>query len=270
MGEQVILGSRSETARPGPELMETARSSVVRIKTELGGESLSHGTAFAYKQVIRESKSRIYFLTNLHNFTGPMKVFGHLLELAAMGAPDEKLLLRTSIEFRQQEFEVSQIIACKGALFARGYEHYQDFAFFAIDTEIAEPIDMFALPQSHDARPGETAYAFGYPTNTDLGITEGIISHVYGDHENHHFRWQIQHSIQINPGNSGGPTVSSNGVAIGMSTWGRTDVNAIEFSVNLAHTFELCRQSDAIEQISISGVWSRFVTRVREEVKYGS
>jgi hypothetical protein len=270
VADQVVVGSRSEGRLGGPELMDIAQSSVFRIFTELGGQFLGHGTAFAYKQVIRSGRSTVYLVTNLHNFSKPMGSFMEILRRAAEGATDNQLRLRTFVDFHGEKVEVEKIIACKGALFSRGFENFQDFAILSLDVPSDEALKMFAIPETKDVQAGETAFAFGYPTNTDLGITEGIVSHVYGEHENPDFQWQIQHSIQINPGNSGGPTVTSKGVAIGVSTWGRLDVNAINFSVNLDHSFSICRRTDLIEEVSISGTYARFVSRAREEIKFGS
>jgi S1-C subfamily serine protease len=250
--------------------MDIARSSVFRIFTELGGQFMGHGTAFAYKQVIRKDRSTLYLVTNLHNFSSPMASFVEILRRAAEGATDDKLRLRTFVEIHGEKIEVEKIIASKGALFSRAYERFQDFAIFSVEVSSNEPLKMFAVPEAKDLKAGEAAYAFGYPRNTDLGITEGIVSHVYGDHENPSFRWQIQHSIQLNGGNSGGPTVNPTAVAIGISTWGLTDVDAIKFSVNLDHSFSICRRSELIEEVSISGVYERFVSRAREEIKFGS
>ncbi len=270
MADQVVLGSRSVSRLGGPELMDIARSSVFRIFTELGGQNLGHGTAFAYKQVIRSGRSSLYLVTNLHNFSKPMGSFIEILRRAAEGAADDQLRLRTFVDIHGEKIEVEKIIACKGALFSNAYEHFQDFAILSLEVSSDEPLKMFSIPEAKDLQAGETAFAFGYPTNTDLGITEGIVSHVYGEHENPDFQWQIQHSIQINPGNSGGPTVTPAGVAIGVSTWARLDVNAINFSVNLDHSFSICRRSELIEEVSISGVYERFVSRAREEIKFGS
>ena len=132
------------------------------------------------------------------------------------------------------------------------------------------------MPEASDARAGETVYAFGFPSDTDLGITEGIISHVYQDHEEPLLKHQIQHSILINPGNSGGPTVNLNGAAVGMSTWGKQmsgsgrSLTGMNFSVNVAHTFEICRDNDLIEEVSMERIYQHFVARAREYSKYGS
>lgn len=135
---------------------------------------------------------------------------------------------------------------------------------------------MFALPSTGEARQGEQVFAFGYPSYTDLGITDGIVSKIYGNHENPDLRYQIQHSVLINGGNSGGPTVNTHGVAVGMSTWGivlnpdRSLVTGLNFSVDVAHTFEICQQAELVEEISMKAIYQRFVARAQEHVRFGS
>lgn len=271
MVERVILGERSKSKRSGPELMEIARSSVVRVFAELNGRMFSHGTAFAYKQVIRDTGSIVYFVTNVHNFAGYLRAYNFVRQGMAAGIPDEYLRVRAMIEIDGGKREIEKIIAFKGALLSKHRPWEHDFAMFAVELEQTEPLAMFALPNEKDARAGETVYAFGFPKDTDLGITEGIVSHVYHENAtNELYKWQIQHSIEINPGNSGGPTVDPYGVAIGLSTWGRGGVDAIKFSVNLNHSFNICRDSDQIEEISVAKIFARFVERAREEVRYGS
>jgi hypothetical protein len=258
----------------GTDLMEIAKCSVVPIRTSLGAMPAGIGTAFAYKQVVDGDKSTVFFLTNLHNFSEPLKLYKDILGLALKGALEEVMTIRTCIEWHGQEYEVDKIVAFRGALFAGRYPYQHDFAIFSVNCETSDDIRMFALPSSEEVRPGESVFAFGYPQWTDLGITEGIVSVVYVDHKNPNFQHQIQHSILINPGNSGGPTVNAHGVAVGMSTWGivgnEDSQTGINFSVNVAHTFELCRQADQIEEISMKAIYKRFVVRAREHFKYGS
>jgi hypothetical protein len=268
----VILGERSDMPMSGPDLMEIAKSSVVTIRTSLAGKPAGHGTTFAYKQVVDGDRSTIFFLTNLHNFSGSLRMYNLVLRLASAGATEEAMTIRTFIEFHGQEYEVDKIVAFRGALFAGSYPSQHDFAIFSVNCETSEGIRMFALPSAEEVRPGESVFAFGFPRETDLGITEGMVSAVYRDHKVPNFQHQIQHSILINPGNSGGPTVNAYGVAVGMSTWklvtdGDTGIN---FSVNVSHTFELCRQADQIEEISMKAIYKRFVARAREHFKYGS
>jgi len=276
MSGQVLMGSKSEEKLSGPDLMEIAKDSVVRISSKLE-ESGGHGSAFAYKQVMTETGSTVYFLTNLHNFYTVLPLYQNVMWLASQGRSDDELLIKTTIDFRGKAFAVDKIIACRGALFASSHRWFQDFAVFSVNTDICEEVKMFALPEANDARPGETVYAFGFPDFTDLGITEGIISHVYHDHDNPDLYHQIQHSVLINPGNSGGPTVNASGVAVGMSTWGANrskqsgrQLSGMNFSVNVAHTFEICRDNDLIEEVSMERLYQHFVARAREHFKYGS
>jgi S1-C subfamily serine protease len=273
MSGQVLMGSKSEEKLSGPDLMEIAKDSVVRITSELEGRG-GHGSAFAYKQVMTETGSTVYFLTNLHNFSSVLQLRNVVFDLASQGRPDDDLLIKTTVDFRGQTYSVDKIVSCKGALLD-SFQHFQDFAIFSVNTDIGEEMKMFALPEANDARPGENVYAFGFPDFTDLGITEGIISHVYRDHENPLLQHQIQHSILINPGNSGGPTVNANGVAVGMSTWGKTlsggkSISGMNFSVNVARAFEICRDNDLIEEVSMERIYQHFVARAREYFKYGS
>ena len=274
MSGQVLMGSKSEEKLSGPDLMEIAKDSVVRISSKLG-ESGGHGTAFAYKQVMTETGSTVYFLTNLHNFSSVLQLRNTVFHLASQGYPDDELFIKTIVDFRDKTYSVDKIVSCKGALLD-AFQPFQDFAIFSVNTDIREEVKMFALPEANDARAGETVYAFGFPDFTDLGITEGIISHVYQDHEDPSLQHQIQHSILINVGNSGGPTVNANGVAVGMSTWGLPysksgqPLSGMNFSVNVAHTFEICRDSDLIEEASMERIYQHFVVRAREHLKYGS
>ena len=274
MSGQVLMGSKAEEKLSGPDLMEIAKDSVVRISSKLG-EFGGHGTAFAYKQVVTEIGSTVYFLTNLHNFSSVLQFRNAVFALASQGKLDDELLIKTTVDFRGKTYSVDKIVSCKGAMFD-AFQNFQDFAIFSVNTDIREEVKMFALPEASATRAGETVYAFGYPDSTDLGITEGIISHVYQDHEDPMFKHQIQHSILINLGNSGGPTVNANGVAVGMSTWGKRyteggdPLSGMNFSVNVAHTFDICRDSDLIEEVSMERIYQHFVARAREHLKYGS
>jgi len=271
---KVVKATRSDSPMSGSDLMEIARESVVRISTTVNGVG-GHGTAFAYKQVINGDRSTVYFITNLHNFSSSLKGYHQVLRLAHEGATDKEMLMRAFVILRGMEFEVDKIVAFRGALFDQ-YEHQHDFAIFSIDIEASEPLAMFALPASGEAREGEQVFAFGYPGDTDLGISEGIVSKVYGDHQNPKYKFQIQHSVLINGGNSGGPPVNAHGVAVGMSTWGKfrdesgRPVTGMNYSVDVAHTFEICQQAELVEEISMKAIYQRFVARAREHVKFGS
>jgi len=258
----------------GPDLMEIAKESVASIWVTLNGVG-GHGTAFAYKQVVNGNKSTVYFITNLHNFSESLRDYREVLRLAKSGATDEEMMMRAFVVLGGREFEIDKIVTFRGALFEK-YERQHDFAIFPIEIESSEPLSMFALPTTGEAQQGEQVFAFGYPSITDLGITGGIVSKIYSDHEDPNLRYQIQHSVLINPGNSGGPTVNTHGVAIGMSTWGiiqnpdGSPVTGVNFSVDVAHTFGICRQEELVEEISMKAIYRRFVARAREHFKFGS
>jgi len=60
-----------------------------------------------------------------------------------------------------------------------------------------------------------------------------------------------------------------------MSTWGQTSdgrrsLSGMNYSVNVAHTFEICRDSDLIEEVSMERIYQHFVARAREHFKFGS
>lgn len=97
----------------GPDLMEIAKESVVRISVTINGVG-GHGTACAYKQVINGDRSTVYFITNLHNFPSSLKVYHQVLRLAHKGATDEEMLMRAFLILGEREFEVDKIVAFRG------------------------------------------------------------------------------------------------------------------------------------------------------------
>jgi hypothetical protein len=125
---------------------------------------------------------------------------------------------------------------------------------------------------------GGDVFALGFPADTNLGISEGIISHVYDDKPPvPDYKWQVQHSILINGGNSGGPTVNRKGVAIGISTWKQlrsytTDaqVEGMNFSVNVHRLLETARDTSTLDEVNLTGVFSRLAARAVEEAKFGN
>ena len=101
MSGQVLMGSKSEEKLSGPDLMEIAKDSVVRISSKLG-EYGGHGTAFAYKQVMTETGSTVYFLTNLHNFSGALQLRNTVFARASQGHPDDELFVKTIVILKRR------------------------------------------------------------------------------------------------------------------------------------------------------------------------
>lgn len=275
---KINLGSRAGEDLSGVELLEVAKGSVFRILTKCGSLGQSHGTAFIYKQTLGDSGSDLHLLTNLHNFELPLRAYPKCVAAMRQGILTEQLLSRVTIVIGEQQFEVDRIVTAKGALRSHARKWIHDFAVCSIRTPVIENLKLFAIPLGDEVRAGEGVFAFGFPLDTDLGITEGIVSRVYGaddgksgpgeldDHE-----WQIQHSVLINPGNSGGPTVDKRGSVVGMSTWGdpRPGVAGINYSINVARVFEILRNSDEIEEAKITQIYSRILDRAAEEARYG-
>lgn len=275
---KVNLGSRAGGDLSGVDLFEMAEKSVFRIVTKYGSLGQGHGTAFVYKQTLSESGSDLYLLTNLHNFDGPLGKYPLFVAEMQKGKPAEQLLSQVSIMIGDQQFEVDRIVAARGALTSHARKWIHDFAVCSIRTSIRDNLKLFAIPSGDEVRAGEAVFALGFPQDTDLGITEGMVSHVYGaddgksepgqygDHE-----WQIQHSVLINKGNSGGPTVDKRGSVVGMSTWGdvRPGVTGINYSINVARVFEILRSSEEIEEVNIAKIYSRLIDLAAEEARYG-
>lgn len=109
------------------------------------------------------------------------------------------------------------------------------------------------LGDSDSTRVGESIYAVGYPAvasstddviggwlsrDSDLEATfnPGIITAIKRDVTNTPV---FQSNVAIYRGNSGGPAINRGGEVIGISTWGRSDAEAIKFLVpiNVARSF---------------------------------
>lgn len=278
MADAVVLGARFDSPLEGTELLKIAEESVARIAMRFRDEELGHGSCFAYKQVVSGGRSKIYFLTNLHNFVlGLPQAYRLSLYVAresAAGGSEAGARPGFFVTWRGEFHEVSSIIAAKGAFTGGIPRWFQDFAIFSIEVEASESFRMFAVPTGDEsARGGERIFALGYPDDTDLGITDGIVSKVYGENAHHgdaDYAWQIQHNLLINPGNSGGPTVNQHGVAVGMSTWKKTNVEGICFSVNVSHLFSICREPDQIEEVSLIDTLECFRRRAQEEARFGN
>jgi S1-C subfamily serine protease len=278
MTKKIVLGQRSEADLTGPELMKIGQDSVVRIECRIGNQNGGHGTAFVYKQVIDEPTqglSRLYLVTNLHNLKGALGLHSLSVQLAQTGRLANELTISMVVTFQDAEYEVSRAILSKGKLFSKN-QFFDDFFFFHIDVPTNIELKLFAIPTSDDMLQGATAYALGFPADTHLGITEGIVSHIYGESApTEEQKWQIQHSILINGGNSGGPTVSSRGVAIGISTWGQLfngsqRIVGLNYSVDLQHLFDRAKDPSILEEVDLKALFAKLATRAIEEARFGN
>lgn len=280
MSKKTVLGKRSEVDLSGPELMKIGQDSVVRIASKLGDSLLGHGSAFVYKQILdyaEPGKSRLFLLTNLHNIKGALSAFPYSIHAAKSGQTEKNLTIHMVVEFRGQEYEVRLAQIAKGKLFNEN-EYFEDFAFISIDVPLTDELRLFALPIDVDPEQGEDVFALGFPADTNLGISEGIISHVYDDKPPvPAYKWQIQHSILINGGNSGGPTVNRMGVAVGISTWKQlrgfnsgAAVDGMNFSVNVHRLLDRAGDISTLDEVNLEGVFARLAARAIEEARFGN
>lgn len=138
----------------------------------------------------------------------------------------------------------------------------EDFAILRaariIDERVALPLML-----SHEADPGDTVYALGYPGVSDtvtstatadidsMTITRGTISRFT------YYEYQKANAIQIdadiNHGNSGGPLITEEGYVIGLNSWGSGNQDG---SVNLA--IEIDYVIDRLDQLIENGTLAGF------------
>ena len=138
----------------------------------------------------------------------------------------------------------------------------EDFAIIraarVIDERVALPLML-----SHEAEPGDTIFALGYPGVSDnvtdstpadidsMTVTRGTISRfTYFESERAN---AIQIDADINHGNSGGPLITEEGYVIGLNTWGVGDEDG---SVNLA--IEIDYVIDRLDQLIDNGTLEDF------------
>ena len=271
----VVAGAAFTSPQDGTVLARIGRASVGRLEVHLGDWILSHGTAFVYKQVIdaKSKTSTLYLLTNLHVATGILDLYPELLYTLRQSQTitDEPAGLK--LQLGEHYYRIPTVLAARGEFFkdAASQTKHLDFAFFKLNLSTDEPQEFFAIPTTWDTQQGAPVFALGFPRNMELSITDGIISHIYGDNpKDPRFKWTIQHNLLINPGNSGGPTITPFGHLIGISTKVRTDAIGLNFSLDLQHILEYCKDPANLEEIQIEKVIARLKNRAQEEFTYGT
>lgn len=137
-----------------------------------------------------------------------------------------------------------------------------DFAILRTSRIVDERVSL-PLMLSHQANPGDTIFALGYPgvsdTVTDtltadidsMTITSGTISR-FVTFEHMKAR-AIQIDADINHGNSGGPLITEEGFVIGLNSWGSGNEDG---SVNLA--IEIDYVIDRLNELISGGTLSGF------------
>ena len=268
-------GAAFTVPQDGTILARIGRASVGRLSIHRGNYELGHGTAFVYKQVInnKSKTSTLYLLTNRHVVTGILNLYPEFLSTLreSQKLTDEPAGLKLQLE--GNTYSISTVLTARGEFFkdVALQSRHLDFAFFNLSIDSVEQLEFFSVPDTWDTQQGSSVFALGYPHEMDLSISDGIISHIYGDNpkvEGH--KWGIQHNILTHPGTSGGPTITPFGRVIGIETWGRRDAAGLEFSLNLQNILEYCKDPANLEEIQVDKVVARLKSRAEEEFTYGT
>lgn len=224
----------------------TARNGVVRVfGTNPGSSSGSIGSGFA---IGTAGEPTTIFATNYHVVEGMSSVYVLV---------DNEW--RDSIAEWGGRADNVHAIRCRVL-----YENTPgpDYAILQAERLVTERV---ALPimRSHQAYPGDTIFALGYPgvsdevTGTDpadidsMTVTRGTISR-FTTYERRHSK-VIQIDADINHGNSGGPLVTEQGYVIGLNTWG---VGNEDGTVNLA--LEVDYVIDKLDELIANGTLPGF------------
>ena len=271
----VVAGASFATPQDGTILARIGRASVGRLSAHMGDIELGHGTAFVYKQVTdsKAKTSTLYLLTNLHVATGILDLYPELLYTLRQSQTitDEPAGLK--LQLGEHYYRIPTVLAARGEFFkdAASQTKHLDFAFFKLNLSTDEPQEFFAIPTTWDTQQGAPVFALGFPKDMELSITDGIISHIYGDNPKApRNKWTIQHNLLINPGNSGGPTITPFGHLIGISTKIRTDAIGLNFSLDLQHILEYCKDPALLEEVQVEKVIARLKNRAQEAFTYGT
>jgi len=271
----VVAGASFATPQDGTILARIGRASVGRASIHIGDLVLSHGTAFVYKQVL-DSKSKtstLYLLTNLHVVKGILYLYPYFLDTFRQSQKLTDDVTGIRVRLGEHSYSIPTVLTPRGQFFkdAASETGNLDFALFKLSLSTDEPLEFFAIPTTWDTQQGAPVFALGFPKDMELSITDGIISHIYGDNpKDPIYKWTIQHNLLINPGNSGGPTITPFGHVIGISTSGRTDAIGLNFSLDLQHILEYCKDPANLEEIQIEKVIARLRSRAQEESTYGA
>lgn len=225
-----------------------SRNGVVRILaiTELTADGyIYYSTGSGLAAGIEDEASDV-FITNRHVVDGALEVYVLLdndwkMSIPTFGGSDDG----------------RHAVRCQ--VLSQGPE---DFAIIQAERVVDERVSL-PLMLSHEAEPGDTIFALGYPgvsdTVTDtvtadidsMTITRGTISRFT------YYEYQKANAIQIdadiNHGNSGGPLITEEGFVIGLNSWGSGNEDG---SVNLA--IEIDYVVDRLDQLIDSGTLSGF------------
>jgi hypothetical protein len=274
-----------ETPQSGTVLQEIGAQSVFRIASFAGTYELSHGSSFVLNHENSKTGTRLWCLTNRHVVHSILNLFHDYRKMIRDGAPDEfvkDLPVGLRVHFGEHSIIIDSLLVPKGEFFKTQHARHLDFAIFSFIIPNLRNLKYFPIAEQKDIAAGIKLFALGYPTVTNLSITDGILSRVYaegdGDVEREagariaYFQWGVQHSILINPGNSGGPTIDEFGRVIGISTFGDPGLKGavgLSFSLNARSILDYISDPSNLEDISVPLLTNKLAQRAIESARYG-
>lgn len=173
------------------ESVSKVYDSVVVVEGFKGGQMVSTGTGFIYKQ----DKTTSYIMTNHHVVADSETV---------------KIILSDNTEIEAK---------------VKGSEAYSDIAVLEVDASRVPQVAT--LGKSDNLKVGDTLFAVGSPEGADYAgtVTKGILSGkdrlvavaLTSSKTSDYYMKVLQTDAAINPGNSGGPICNINGEVIGIT-----------------------------------------------------
>lgn len=215
---------------------------VVRILAIYEDGTAGLGSAFGVGQAGEETDT---FLTNYHviadeNGNEALRVY----------------IMLDNKAFTSKDVNTDRMVACDVIYSSGGYP---DLAVLQAISPISGRVAL-PLLGSDSVNPGDTIYALGYPSDSDLAtvdsngdyayaarvedvtVTTGAVSRLtdlaFADNTA-----CIQHDASINHGNSGGPLINQDGAVVGINTYGIGDGN---YSISIDYGIT------ALEELGIS------------------
>jgi hypothetical protein len=111
-----------------------------------------------------------------------------------------------------------------------------------VDRNSVADLAMLKLPQlgteyvpvivgrSDIVEPGSDLFAMGYPLQSELSITRGVVQNLFATIEGSLQAWW-QTDLALNPGNSGGPVFNDHGAVVAIAVARQKDANQISFII---------------------------------------
>lgn len=223
-----MLHCFSVNAAGVPSSVLNASSSVLYIETDTETDTFS-GSSF----IVYEGNAETYLLTNEHVVQSKNATITIWL--------DSDRTTSATIVASSEEY---------------------DLALLSIPSKLS----VKPIPFASNVNKGDEVYSIGFPSvanslsdtmarsSDEATITNGIVSAIRSMKiiEEGKTIEIVQTNCDINPGNSGGPLLNSDGLVVGINTYGVNDANGIYGAISISSITEFLKQTDLLEQIEIN------------------